>query len=107
MKCLECLLDMNLVFFQVNADNTVTVEMVDYGNVEICKAAELRKNICMTNIPLQCHKCSFKQLQPVCTCLYYIIYMLHFYVTDLLFYSMTFSPFLLTCLAFIKLFINR
>lgn len=46
-------------------DNTVKVYFVDYGNVEICKASELRKNICMGHIPIQCHKCKTHGIVPI------------------------------------------
>lgn len=46
-------------------DSTVKVYFVDYGNVEICKATELRKNICMGHIPVQCHKCTTDGIIPI------------------------------------------
>lgn len=46
-------------------DSTVKVYFVDYGNVEICKASELRKNICMGHIPVQCHKCRTDGIIPI------------------------------------------
>ncbi|KAJ9579969.1 hypothetical protein L9F63_004352, partial [Diploptera punctata] len=49
---------------QVNDDRTVKVMFVDYGNVEECKASELRKNIYMTHIPIQSHKCFLKGIKP-------------------------------------------
>ncbi|RZF38139.1 hypothetical protein LSTR_LSTR005500 [Laodelphax striatellus] len=50
---------------QVLADNTYKVVMVDYGNVEICKASDMRKNLLMTQIPLQCHACAMTCVKPV------------------------------------------
>jgi hypothetical protein len=53
------------VFLQVNDDRTVKVSFVDYGNVEDCKASEMRKNVYMDDIPIQCHKCQLDRIKPV------------------------------------------
>lgn len=64
---------MTNVYVQVNSDSTVKVYFVDYGNVEVCKAAELRKNICMGHIPVQCHKCRTDGIIPVSTNCYAVV----------------------------------
>lgn len=53
------------VFVQVNDDRTVKVAFVDYGNIEDCKASEMRKNVYMDDIPIQCHKCQLDGIKPV------------------------------------------
>lgn len=50
---------------QVNDDRTVKVVFVDYGNVEVCKATEMRKNVYMGHVPIQCHKCLLDGVKPV------------------------------------------
>lgn len=48
----------------VNDDRTVKVVFVDYGNVEECKATEMRKNVYMGHIPVQCYKCVLDGVKP-------------------------------------------
>lgn len=54
-----------VVCLQVNDDRTVKVAFVDYGNVEDCKATEMRKNVYMSHIPIQCYKCVLDGVKPV------------------------------------------
>ena len=54
-----------VVCLQVNDDRTVKVVFVDYGNVEDCKATEMRKNVYMGHIPVQCYKCVLDGVIPV------------------------------------------
>jgi hypothetical protein len=61
------------VFVQVNDDRTVKVAFVDYGNIEDCKASEMRKNVYMDDIPVQCHKCQLDGIKPVSIKMYYVI----------------------------------
>lgn len=49
----------------VNDDRTVKVAFVDYGNIEDCKASDMRKNVYMDDIPIQCHKCQLDRIKPV------------------------------------------
>ncbi|XP_069688826.1 RING finger protein 17 isoform X2 [Periplaneta americana] len=49
---------------EVNDDRTVKVLFVDYGNVEECKASEMRKNVYMGHIPIQCYKCQLDGIKP-------------------------------------------
>lgn len=49
---------------RVNDDRTVKVVYVDYGNVEECKATEMRKNVYMGHVPIQCHKCLLDGVKP-------------------------------------------
>ncbi|PSN35049.1 hypothetical protein C0J52_15402 [Blattella germanica] len=46
-------------------DRTIKVKFVDYGNPEVCKATELRKNIYLTEVPIQCHKCELYGVKPI------------------------------------------
>ncbi|PNF34127.1 hypothetical protein B7P43_G01154 [Cryptotermes secundus] len=48
----------------VNDDRTVKVAFVDYGNIEDCKASEMRKNVYMDDIPIQCYKCQLDGIKP-------------------------------------------
>ncbi|XP_039285887.1 tudor domain-containing protein 1 [Nilaparvata lugens] len=50
---------------EVLADNRYRVVMVDYGNVEEVKAADMRKNLLMTQVPRQCHPCALKRVKPL------------------------------------------
>jgi hypothetical protein len=43
----------------------VKVAFVDYGNIEDCKALEMRKNVYMDDIPIQCYKCQLDGMKPV------------------------------------------
>jgi hypothetical protein len=47
---------------------------VDYGNIEECKASEMRKNVYMGDIPVQCHKCQLEGIKPVSRNTYWLIY---------------------------------
>lgn len=53
MKCL-----------QVKPD-CIDVLFVDYGNTETLQPDELRKQICMGNVPIQCHRCLTTGIIPV------------------------------------------
>jgi len=57
----------------VNDDRTVKVLFVDYGNIEECKASEMRKNVYMSNIPILCHKCQLDGIKPVSRKIYFSI----------------------------------
>ncbi|XP_021928807.1 RING finger protein 17 isoform X3 [Zootermopsis nevadensis] len=48
----------------VNENRTVKVMFVDYGNTEECKASEMRKNVYMGHIPVQCYKCKLEGIKP-------------------------------------------
>ncbi|XP_066994116.1 RING finger protein 17 isoform X2 [Anabrus simplex] len=50
---------------EVNDDHTVKVLFVDYGNIEDLKATEMRKNVYMGHIPVQCHKYKLDGIVPV------------------------------------------
>ncbi|XP_063243683.1 RING finger protein 17 isoform X2 [Bacillus rossius redtenbacheri] len=49
----------------IKEDMTVEVMFVDYGNVETCKASELRKDVCLTHIPMQCHSAKVYGIAPL------------------------------------------
>nr|CAD7403847.1 unnamed protein product [Timema cristinae] len=46
-------------------DRSIKVRFVDYGNEEICRATELRKDLCMSQIPIQCTKCFVQCIVPL------------------------------------------
>lgn len=68
------LLENFFVCVQVNEDRTVKVMFVDYGNAEKCKASEMRKNVYMSDFPIQCHKCQLEGIKPVSRNTYSLIY---------------------------------
>uniref|UniRef100_A0AAU7J8D4 Tudor domain-containing protein Tdr4 n=1 Tax=Locusta migratoria TaxID=7004 RepID=A0AAU7J8D4_LOCMI len=49
---------------QLNEDSTLKIQFVDYGNVEDCRATELRKDVLFQEIPVQCHKCKLAGIEP-------------------------------------------
>lgn len=46
-------------------NNNVSVRFVDYGNEEICSASSLRKNLILTDVPIQVNKCRIVGVKPV------------------------------------------
>nr|CAD7260952.1 unnamed protein product [Timema shepardi] len=46
-------------------DRSIKVRFVDYGNEEICRATELRKDLCMSHIPIQSTKCFVQCIVPL------------------------------------------
>lgn len=46
-------------------NNEVSVRFVDYGNVEVCSIFSLRKNLILTDIPVQTHKCRIVGVKPI------------------------------------------
>ncbi|CAG2054018.1 unnamed protein product, partial [Timema podura] len=46
-------------------DRSIKVRFVDYGNEEICRATELRKDLCMSHIPIQSTKCFVHCIVPL------------------------------------------
>ena len=65
LKSFSFLESVFVVCLQVNDDRMVKVVFVDYGNVEDCKATEMRKNVYMGHIPVQCYKCVLDGVKPV------------------------------------------
>lgn len=63
-KNINFVLDIPLKCLQVKPD-CVDVLFVDYGNTETLKPDELRKQICMGDISIQCHRCVTTGIIPV------------------------------------------
>ena len=42
-----------------------TVQFVDYGTVEECKVEDMRKDLFMTEIPVQCFHMQLETVKPV------------------------------------------
>ncbi|XP_052125381.1 uncharacterized protein LOC113209947 [Frankliniella occidentalis] len=49
---------------KVNPDNRIEVQFADYGNVEVCRSLELRKNIICKALPSIARKCRISGVTP-------------------------------------------
>ncbi|XP_049949115.1 uncharacterized protein LOC126457111 isoform X1 [Schistocerca serialis cubense] len=50
---------------KLNEDSTLKIIFVDYGNVEDCRATDLRKDVLLQEIPVQCHRCKLAGIEPI------------------------------------------
>ncbi|XP_043590614.1 RING finger protein 17 isoform X1 [Bombus pyrosoma] len=49
---------------EIQGNDIINVEFVDYGNIEQCTTEDLKKKVILEDIPIQCTKCLIEGLNP-------------------------------------------